>query len=434
MKFLDDVIAFLRIKQKEKRRDEEEPVSDSVMTDEDQHPGKVSLTDGEHGKPFVINNKIVKAAAFGVVFLLVFVFFVKQQKPAKTDTPNAGLEITQEAADPARTQITNKEFSSYDALLAANRRAGGVGGGVPGPVMSNNQMQVDGQSPINHNAPDDRTNQRAVTEVSMPSAPPIPAAPLPFPYLSSAPTAADSAVSDEQQAEEKRLKSAISFGVGSQNTGGSSAASHPEQNIPENTATNTGRLAYTAPGNKVLQAGTLIPVMLFSGINTDAPGQVTAQVAQDVYDSATETNLLIPAGSKLLGAYDGSNAVSGRVNITFSRLVLPDGGSYTLGDSLVAVDGKGYNGVAGKINRHTGSVISGGMLSSAIAALGSYAAGNTSATANTYSAGQLATQGAVANLMNTASQLFKDSTKRQATVTVEPGYEFNVYVVAPVLF
>ena len=131
MKFLDDMIALFRIKQKEKRRDEEEPVSDSVMTDEDQHPGQVSLTDGEHGKPFVINNKIVKAAALGVVFLLVFVFFVKQQKPAKTDTPNAGLEITQEAADPARTQITNKEFSSYDALLAANRRAGGVGGGVP---------------------------------------------------------------------------------------------------------------------------------------------------------------------------------------------------------------------------------------------------------------------------------------------------------------
>lgn len=431
MKFLNDVATFLRIKRKRKenRSEEDENISASAFTEEDQNPGNVSLTDGEHDKPFVINNKIVKGIALCTVFLLLFVFFVKQQQTTKNDSPNKDLDIAQEAADPARVQITNKEAASYDVLLATNRHASGVGGGAPGPIMSNgNSIQAEEQSQIDQKLPG-----IGITESPVPAAPVIPASPYPFPYTPPV-TQPDSSVSEEQQSKEKRLKSAISFGIGTQNADGVSKVNPNEQGNAENTNQNAGKLTYTAPGKNVLQAGTLIPVMLFSGINTDAPGQVTAQVAQDVYDSATATNLLIPAGSKLLGSYDGSNAASGRVNITFSLLVLPDGGSYALGESLVAVDGKGYNGVAGKINRHTGSVISGGMLSSAIAALGSYAAGNTSVTANTYSAGQLATQGAVANLMNTASQLFKDSTKRQATVTIEPGYEFNVYVVAPVIF
>ena len=156
---------------------------------------------------------------------------------------------------------------------------------------------------------------------------------------------------------------------------------------------------------------------------------MVAQVQQDMYDSATGRNLLIPAGSKILGTYGkGSPNNSGRVEITFTSIVLPDGGTYAVGNSLIAMDGAGYAGVAGKVNRHTGSTLSAGMFSSALAALGSVAAGNSSNNSNTYSAGQLAMQGAMANVMNSASQLFQQGANRQMTVTAKPGTMFSVYV------
>ena len=73
----------------------------------------------------------------------------------------------------------------------------------------------------------------------------------------------------------------------------------------------------------------MIPAMLFSGINTDAPGQVIAQIMADVYDTATHSTLLIPAGSRIVGKLDTSSKTkgSGRVGVVFSTLLLPDGGS-----------------------------------------------------------------------------------------------------------
>ena len=175
----------------------------------------------------------------------------------------------------------------------------------------------------------------------------------------------------------------------------------------QSTVGGVASVSYAVPGKYTLQAGTVIPVVLCTGINSDIGGQVVAQIQQDMYDTATGRNLLIPAGSKILGTYGkGSPNNSGRVEITFTSIVLPDGGTYAVGNSLIAMDGAGYAGVSGKVNRHTGSTLSAGMFSSALAALGSVAAGNTSNNSNTYSAGQLAMQGAMANMMNTASQLF----------------------------
>lgn len=182
----------------------------------------------------------------------------------------------------------------------------------------------------------------------------------------------------------------------------------------------------------VLQAGTLIPAMLFTGISTDIPGQVIAQVSADVYDSLTQSHLLIPAGARLLGAYTDGTA-NGRVNVIFSTLILPDGTALDIGSSMTAVDGGGYSGILGKVHRHTSRVIGGGMLSSAIAALGSLASGNTSAR-DTYTGGQVAMQGALANLIATTSNMLSQQTNVQPTVTVEPGHAFQIYVLQPITF
>lgn len=98
----------------------------------------------------------------------------------------------------------------------------------------------------------------------------------------------------------------------------------------------------------------------------------------------------------------------------------------------MAVDG-GYNGIVGKVNCHTSRVVGAGVFSSAIAALGSLASGNRNTT-NTYSAGQLAMQGAMANLIQTTSKLFEAGANVQPTVTVEPWHTFQLFIAQPISF
>lgn len=177
----------------------------------------------------------------------------------------------------------------------------------------------------------------------------------------------------------------------------------------------------------------MIPAMLFSGINTDTPGQVIAQISRDVYDSATETNLLIPSGTRLIGTYQSEGAANGRIAISFATMILPSGAAYNIGGSMVAVDGNGYNGITGKVHRHLDRAFSAGLLTSAIAALGSYASGDSSAQ-NSFTGGQLMMQGAMSNVLNSVSQIVRDSTSTRPTITIEPGYTFHVYVTQPISF
>ena len=194
------------------------------------------------------------------------------------------------------------------------------------------------------------------------------------------------------------------------------------------------KLEYYEPNDSTLGAGTIIPVRILTGINTDAEGQVLAQILTDVYDTATGTKLLIPQGSKLIGSYEKKSVQNDRVPVSFKLLTLPNGGSWTISENIVAIDGAGYTGVSGKVHHHTGQKVTAGAVGSAIAALGSLAAGNVSANNNTYTAGQIAAQGATANLINMTSSMLKESSEIKNTVTIEPGYEFNVYVTNNITF
>ncbi|WP_422865669.1 TrbI/VirB10 family protein, partial [Endosaccharibacter trunci] len=76
----------------------------------------------------------------------------------------------------------------------------------------------------------------------------------------------------------------------------------------------------------VVQAGTVIPAALITGIRSDLPGQITAQVTEAVYDSPTGQFLLIPQGAKLIGQYDSSVAFGqSRILLVWTRIIMPDG-------------------------------------------------------------------------------------------------------------
>jgi type IV secretion system protein VirB10 len=119
----------------------------------------------------------------------------------------------------------------------------------------------------------------------------------------------------------------------------------------------------TSPSPWTLSAGTVIPASLITGINSDLPGTVLAQVTEQVRDSATGTAVLIPQGSRLIGSYDSMVAFGQkRALIVWQRIVLPDGSSVRL-DNVPAADLAGYAGLEDKVDFHEWQLLKGVALS-----------------------------------------------------------------------
>ena len=112
-----------------------------------------------------------------------------------------------------------------------------------------------------------------------------------------------------------------------------------------------------------LLAGTVIPASLVTGINSDLPGLVIAQVTENVFDTVTGRHLLIPQGARLIGRYDSVVAFGQRrALVVWHRLIMPDGSSILL-ESLPATDTAGFAGLADAVDFHTGRLATGVALS-----------------------------------------------------------------------
>lgn len=112
-----------------------------------------------------------------------------------------------------------------------------------------------------------------------------------------------------------------------------------------------------------LMTGSVVSAALITGLSSDIPGQVLAQVTQDVRDSLTGRYILIPKGARLIGQYD--NAISfgqSRILLVWSRLILPNGKSLVL-EKLSAADARGYAGVADTVDNHWASIINAAAIS-----------------------------------------------------------------------
>lgn len=118
-----------------------------------------------------------------------------------------------------------------------------------------------------------------------------------------------------------------------------------------------------SPSPYLLSAGSVISASLITGLRSDLPGLVTAQVTERIYDSASGRILLIPQGARLIGSYDSVVAFGQkRALIVWQRIVLPDGSSLRL-DNVPATDSSGYAGLEDKVDFHTWQLIKGVALS-----------------------------------------------------------------------
>jgi type IV secretion system protein VirB10 len=112
-----------------------------------------------------------------------------------------------------------------------------------------------------------------------------------------------------------------------------------------------------------VMAGSIISASLITGVDSDLPGTVIAQVTENVFDTVTGRILLIPQGSRLIGQYDSVVAYGQkRALLVWQRIILPDGSSIQI-DNLPATDPSGYAGLADKVDFHTWQLLKGVALS-----------------------------------------------------------------------
>ncbi|MGH3262664.1 MAG: TrbI/VirB10 family protein, partial [Trebonia sp.] len=107
----------------------------------------------------------------------------------------------------------------------------------------------------------------------------------------------------------------------------------------------------------------MIAAALITGIRSDLPGEVTAQVTEDVYDSPTGKALLIPQGARLVGQYDAQVTFGqSRVLLVWARLIMPNGRSVVL-ERQPAADAEGYAGLEDEVDNHWGMLSKAAILS-----------------------------------------------------------------------
>lgn len=175
-----------------------------------------------------------------------------------------------------------------------------------------------------------------------------------------------------------------------------------------------------------VMAGTIIPAALVTGINSDLPGQVIANVSEAVYDSATGRHLLIPQGSRLIGRYDSQVAFGQRrVLLVWTRLILPDTSSVAL-DRLAGIDPAGYAGLEDGVDWHWDRILAGAALSTLLGIGAELAAPESRTDGNRIViAGRESAQ-------ETVNQVGQEITKRnmsiQPTLTIRPGFPVRVMV------
>jgi type IV secretion system protein TrbI len=173
----------------------------------------------------------------------------------------------------------------------------------------------------------------------------------------------------------------------------------------------------------VVQAGSVIPAALLTGIRSDLPGQVTGQVTENVYDSPSGRYLLIPQGSKLIGIYDSQVSFGqSRVLLVWTRLIFPNGRSIVL-ERQSGADPEGYAGLEDQVDYHWSRLFMAAALSTLLGVGSELGASNTDSDIV-----RALRRGSSDSLNQTGQQIVRRNLNVQPTLTIRPGFPVRVIV------
>ncbi|MCC6890591.1 MAG: TrbI/VirB10 family protein [Hyphomicrobiales bacterium] len=173
----------------------------------------------------------------------------------------------------------------------------------------------------------------------------------------------------------------------------------------------------------VVQAGTVIPAALITGIKSDLPGTITAQVTEQVYDTPTGKHLLIPQGARLIGQYDSQVAFGqSRVLLVWNRIIMPNGTSIVL-ERQPGADAEGYSGLEDDVDYHWGQLFRAAILSTLLGVGTEIGASN-----NENEIARAIRQSSQDTASDVGRQLIRRQLNIQPTLTIRPGFPVRVIV------
>ncbi|MBF6569368.1 MAG: hypothetical protein IVW54_10910 [Candidatus Binataceae bacterium] len=225
-----------------------------------------------------------------------------------------------------------------------------------------------------------------------------------------------------------------------------SAKGQPGGNFNSNSSSDPAVTLHPPTSPFTVMAGSVIPAVLVSGINSDLPGPILAQVSQSVFDSASGRSLLIPQGSRLIGAYSNASTYGQqRVRIAWQRLIFPNTASMDL-PQMPGADQAGFAGFTDQVNNHylatfgtaaVMSLISAGQMVGQMATFGGgagYGAYGYYQPNQWAMASGMAGSSASGQVGSLGQQMLGNGMNRPATIEIRPGYQFNVMVTEDLAF
>ena len=225
--------------------------------------------------------------------------------------------------------------------------------------------------------------------------------------------------------EEKKEATALGNALATANYG----ADNPDRWYSPNQVEN--------PVRHQLRAGFVIPAVLLSGVNSEVPGTIIAQVAQDVYDSATGSDLLIPQGARLIGSYS-SNVQYGqsRLFVVWQRIIFPDGRALDIG-AEPGTDSAGFAGFKDRVDSHWARIFGSAVLMSAISAGIAYSQDRNQINGNNFAPPRFSdelSQAVGQQFGQAAAKLIEKNLDIAPTLKIRPGYRFSVLLIKDFVF
>jgi type IV secretion system protein VirB10 len=184
-----------------------------------------------------------------------------------------------------------------------------------------------------------------------------------------------------------------------------------------------------------IKAGTIIPGLLITGINSDLPGNVMAQVSENVWDTATGKYVLIPKGTRIIGVYDSQVSYGQRrVLLVWNRLIFPNGTTLDMAGSP-GIDQAGYSGLSGKVNEHWGTMFKAALFASAFVAGAEIVYDKDSGgSGENKSPWDAAAESLAGSILDMGTKVMNKAADIQPTITIRPGKKMGIFVQRDVVF
>jgi type IV secretion system protein VirB10 len=178
----------------------------------------------------------------------------------------------------------------------------------------------------------------------------------------------------------------------------------------------------------IVQAGSVVPAALITGIRSDLPGEITAQVTENVYDSPSGKFLLIPQGARLIGQYDSQISFGqSRVLLVWTRIIMPNGASIVL-EHQPGADSAGYAGLEDEVDYHWGNLVKAAAISTLLGIGSELVLNSNNAVV------QALRTGAENTVNQTGQTLVSRQLNVQPTLTIGPGFPVRVVVNRDLIF